>query len=607
MNFNRLVSEWAWRVNDGMPDPRNRTHVEFLRDVLRESGYGEDFIMSYTQNLTEAETFKAKAKESGRTIVYKTKDAMEKAIEDGNAEPLEKDDSKPDEKEKEVDNSKLSAKAGDFERTAGKDDTKDTSNDGRPKIPTNAKELQQKDHQITDSQLFMTKTEALKQSKQKGSKDVGAGTPESRAGEAMVHKGLRLLQSGKSTEEIQNEFNKLVNTKDHILNSKTGKEWVTSCMASLKNIDETVGIKNIENVSWDTPQGRESIGIDPKLETSSDMFVRTKDGKNIGLSLKKSGQVFLNNGGWAKQSEKLLGDLEESMPPDDHKRLTNAMSIDSYKNDLRERFQKSVATVGVDEITSSLEKLKKENPLPSYFKNSAKYFPILENPAELVEKLKSGKLKGDEMKAYSKLLQYAHKEEYTLLRKADDALTERTFAAINESESAKVGMNKHIIKSMHISETLGLNETIKKGGLDGFQTTYGIKPDGAVLNEETLKTLLGESFSKKLDEVRQGKGSSDDLEKLISDSIEIDYDSGNILFKHENNKKYPLFYMAGRTRGIGSSPVMEMAQTPFMAHALKKGTFNTDEWDAESLKKFEDEIETTMSANQVVNEYGENE
>ena len=102
-------------------------------------------------------------------------------------------------------------------------------------------------------------------------------------GEAMVHKGLRLLQSGKSVDEIQNEFTKLVNTKDHILNSKSGKEWVTSCMASLNNIEETVGVENIETVSWDTPQGRESIGIDPKLETSSDMFVRTKDGKNIGL------------------------------------------------------------------------------------------------------------------------------------------------------------------------------------------------------------------------------------------------------------------------------------------------------------------------------------
>ena len=66
MNFNRLVSEWAWRVNDGMPDPKNRTHVEFLRDVLRESGYSEDFIMSYTQNLTEAG-------EDDKIIKYKAK------------------------------------------------------------------------------------------------------------------------------------------------------------------------------------------------------------------------------------------------------------------------------------------------------------------------------------------------------------------------------------------------------------------------------------------------------------------------------------------------------------------------------------------------------
>ena len=471
----------------------------------------------------------------------------------------------------------------------------DSSSDDRPKIPNNAEELQQKDHQITDSQLYMTKTEAEKQANIKGAKDVGAGTAESRAGEAMVHKGLRLLQSGKSLDEINSEFNELVNSDDHILNSKSGKEWVTSAMASLKNIDETVGIKNIQNVSWDTPQGRESIGIDPKLETSSDMFVRTKDGKNIGLSLKKTGQVFLNNGGWAKQSEKLLGALKEGMPEDDHKRLSEAMSIGSYKKDLRQRFQKSVETVGVDEITSSLEKLKKENPLPSYFKNSKKYFPILENPAELVEKLKGGKLKGDEMKAYSKLLQYNHTEEYNMLRQADDALTQRTFGAINKSEAAKNGMKKHIVKSMHIAETLGLDETIKKGGVDGFQTTYGIKPDGAVLNEKTLKTLLGSKFTQKLDEVilevRQGKSTTKDLNQVIQDSIEMDYESGQILFKHENNKKYPLFYMQGRTRGIGASPTMEMAQTPFMAHALKMGTFNTDEWDEKSLKRFKKDIE----------------
>jgi hypothetical protein len=35
---------------------------------------------------------------------------------------------------------------------------------------------------------------------------------------------------------------------------------------------------------------------------------------------------------------------------------------------------------------------------------------------------------------------------------------------------------------------------------------------------------------------------------------------------------------------------MEMVQTPFMAHALKMGTFNTDEWDAKSLQKFKKDI-----------------
>ena len=96
---------------------------------------------------------------------------------------------------------------------------------------------------------------------------------------------------------------------------------------------------------------------------------------------------------------------------------------------------------------------------------------------------------------------------------------------------------------MHISETLGLNEKVKEGGVDKFITTYGIKPDGAILNEETLKTLLGSKFTKRLDEtiaeVRDGNATKEDLNEVIEDAIEIDYQSGMILFKHENNKKYP--------------------------------------------------------------------
>ena len=39
--------------------------------------------------ITEQE-FKAKSKETGRVVVYKTKDSMDKAIKGGKAEPLDK-------------------------------------------------------------------------------------------------------------------------------------------------------------------------------------------------------------------------------------------------------------------------------------------------------------------------------------------------------------------------------------------------------------------------------------------------------------------------------------------------------------------------------------
>ena len=60
--------------------------------------------------------------------------------------------------------------------------------------------------------------------------------------------------------------------------------------------------------------------------------------------------------------------------------------------------------------------------------------------------------------------------------------------------------------------------------------------------------------------------------------------------KHENDMKYPLFYLAGRARGLGSSPVMELGQTPFMALALKVGSFDTDKWTPEQQKKLSDEL-----------------
>jgi len=480
----------------------------------------------------------------------------------------------------------------------GEEDGKGEPEDDEEKTEDKPKEkLINQDHEITDKQLNMTKSEAKAQAKSKEKKDVGAGTPESRAGEAMVHKGLRLFKEGKSLEEIQSTFTELVNQKDHILNSKEGKKWVGSCISSLKKIDEEIGIKNIEDISWDTPQGREAIGVNVDLKTSSDMFVRTKDGKNVGISLKKDGNVFLNNGGWSKQSKKLVESLRGTIPDEDLKRLDAAMDLKEYKQDLLDRVSDAADKIGVEEIRDAFKKLKNEPETPSVFRGATQeeYYRILSNPEELFEKLKSGKLKGNEIKAYTKLLQVYHKNEYDEIRKIDNNLTKRAFDAINSSDDAKKGMKKHIVKSMHIAETLGLNEEVREGGVDEFITTYGIKPDGAVLNEKTLITLLGSKFEKTLNEiiqeVRDGSASKENLNDVIEDAIEIDYDSGMILFKHENNKKYPLFYMAGRTRGIGASPTMELAQTPLMAHALKEGTFNTNDWSEKGLDRFKGDIQ----------------
>ena len=43
MDINTMVGEWAYRVNNGMPDPKNRNHLELLEAVLRDykySGFG---------------------------------------------------------------------------------------------------------------------------------------------------------------------------------------------------------------------------------------------------------------------------------------------------------------------------------------------------------------------------------------------------------------------------------------------------------------------------------------------------------------------------------------------------------------------------------------
>ena len=56
----KALADWAYRVNDGCPDPHNRTHIQVLENVLRQYGCTEQFISEYVTRvynpqLTEAD------------------------------------------------------------------------------------------------------------------------------------------------------------------------------------------------------------------------------------------------------------------------------------------------------------------------------------------------------------------------------------------------------------------------------------------------------------------------------------------------------------------------------------------------------------------------
>jgi hypothetical protein len=584
-NIDKILSEWAYRIDDGQPDVTNVNHINHLREVLYNFGLPHKFIVEYVRGLTEA-TYVDNSQNRSLNRVGKEWGSTGKATSSSNTNSSNQKQTKSSEVKTQ---SKLS--------------------------PKEVKQARDSNSRSVEDSLMMTKTQAKIQAKEKGKKNVGLGTPESRAGEAMVHSGIdqmvERVKGGMSFEdslaEVETDFLGMVNSDDHILNSTEGKKWVGAAVATLKKIEKEVGLKNIQSASWDTDAGREAIGVDPKVNTSSDMFVQMNDGKVLGVSLKKSGKVFILSGGWEKQSKKILNDLEPFMrdAPKEFAEIKDAIDPKHHANEAQQAISKATETIDAATVESSLKKLKedigwngdaqKATGSNASFGGSSvpKYIKALEDP-KLLEKINKGPKTSDnpegatkdEQKAYAKLLQTYHTDEYDVIRAADDNATTRLYDQINKSTRAKSAMKQFVIKSLHLPETLGLNQTTKAGGIDDFATFFGSGDDGAILNEQTIGTLLGKKFKDSLANVRSGTSSVEDLNKVIEEQIEFDTEKGMIVFKHENNSEYPLFEMAGRAKGIMASLALEIKQTPLMAYALRAGTFNSDEWTSEERKKF---------------------
>ena len=91
-----IVKEWAYRVNDGKPNPNNSTHLYHLSEILIEYKWSYQAVDEFIKNLTEQETkFKGRTKD-GDLRYFKTKDSLDKALEKGTVEPVDEPDKKDD-------------------------------------------------------------------------------------------------------------------------------------------------------------------------------------------------------------------------------------------------------------------------------------------------------------------------------------------------------------------------------------------------------------------------------------------------------------------------------------------------------------------------------
>ena len=100
-----ILVEWAYRVHDGMPNPKNAQHIQELRESMEELNLPNKVIYEVTQNLINEKDI-VKNKESGNTYVVQkhnpnTQDLIKKDASDDDIKKVERGDDKEDDTKKE--------------------------------------------------------------------------------------------------------------------------------------------------------------------------------------------------------------------------------------------------------------------------------------------------------------------------------------------------------------------------------------------------------------------------------------------------------------------------------------------------------------------------
>ena len=84
----KILTEWAYRVHDGMPNPKNPTHLLHLRESLKHLKINEDVIDIMMNKLYEQKYY-ARNPKGKKISVFTDEDNYKKAIKTG-YEPVDK-------------------------------------------------------------------------------------------------------------------------------------------------------------------------------------------------------------------------------------------------------------------------------------------------------------------------------------------------------------------------------------------------------------------------------------------------------------------------------------------------------------------------------------
>ena len=425
----------------------------------------------------------------------------------------------------------------------------------------------------------------------------GAGTPESKAAEASVvivsNSLIRNKPEGMSmkeyldTPEAQKMVDSMISDLQSVKGSRLNDSWVPTVRAQvttlLSKTEEVYG--EIDSIVWDNEAGRNEFGLGKKTqEDRSDAYVRLKDGKIIGTSLKKNGKVFLANLGYrtsmtrmtkftsdAKTQEELLK-LRELHSDGISKVITRVMTDFRQNEDL----QNKVRTFN----RRNHPDLQGED-YDRYFDKKGNVNPIL------IDELLTGQITrtSPRTKTLLKILGKVSPESVADLREVDAESTRQFMSAVQQNPEMRRTTTRFLMDQLDIPQMISSQPFGEGSKVSAITTVYGEGNPSETGDAPPL--FVNGNTIKKLLNIPEG-ASEEEARKLVEDNFIIDSESdspsGIVRLRIVNPSKKPPYYypimatVALRSRGPGSAATMECLQHDSWTTSLSAGSPNPADW-----------------------------